>query len=86
MHNAVLVALDTGKFAIASMVSVGFDGNYFLKIRFSKRLKQDGSDIKTYFNNPFQNNSVLSATNSFVGFAKILNEELVRIGYFKSHQ
>lgn len=83
VHNAVLVALETDKSAVASMISVGFDGNCFLKIRFTKNLKQDGSDIKTYFNNPFQNSSVLSAANSFVGFANILNEELVRIGYYK---
>ena len=83
IHNAVYVVQERKPENIVSIVSIGFDGSCFQKLRFTKDLSSKDIDIKTYFDNPTHNAEILASILQFSGFVKILNEELYRTGYYK---
>ena len=83
VRSAVYVVQERKPKNLVSIVSIGFDGNCFQKIRFTKRLLSKDIDIKTYFDNPLQNAEILASIFEFSGLVKILNEELYRINYYQ---
>jgi hypothetical protein len=83
VHNAVYVVQERKPRNIVSIVSVGFDGKCFQKLRFTKDLISKDIDIKNYFDNPTQDAETMAAIFLFSGLVKILNEELYRVSYYK---
>lgn len=83
VHNAAFVVQERKPKNILSIVSIGFDGDCFQKLRFTKELISKDIDIKNYFENPSQEVETLTSILGFVGLVKILNEELFKIGYYK---
>ena len=83
VRSAVYVVQERKPENLVSIVSIGFDGNCFQKLRFTKRLLSKDIDIKTYFDNPLQNKEVLASVVEFSGVVKILNDELYRVNYFQ---
>ncbi len=83
VHNAVYVVQENEPNNIVSIVSVGFDGKCFQKLRFTKELSSKDIDIKTYFDNPTYEPEIAGALYTFAGLVRILNEELYRISYYK---
>ena len=83
VRSAVYVVQERKPENLVSIVSIGFDGNCFQKLRFTKRLLSKDIDIKTYFDNPLQNKEVLASVFEFSGLVKILNDELYRVNYFQ---
>ncbi len=83
VHNAVYITQERNPLNIVSIVSIGFDGKCFQKLRYTKELISKDRDIKNYFENPSRDAETLAALLGFSGLVKILNEELYRIGYYK---
>ena len=83
VHNAVYVVQENEPNNIVSIVSVGFDGKCFQKLRFTKELSSKDIDIKTYFDNPTYEPEIAAALYTFAGLVRILNEELYRISYYE---
>ena len=83
VRSAVYVVQERKPKNLISIVSIGFDGNCFQKIRFTKRLLSKDIDIKTYFDSPLQNKEVLASVFEFSGIVKILNDELYRLNYYQ---
>jgi len=83
VHKAVYVVQERKPKNIVSIVSVGYDGKCFQKLRFTKDLMSKDIDIKNYFDNPTHDKETLGSVPMFSGLVKILNEELFRVGYYK---
>lgn len=83
VHKAVYVVQERKPKNIVSIVSVGFDGECFQKLRFTKDLMSKDIDIKSYFDNPTHDAETKASIFMFSGLVKILNEELYRVGYYK---
>ena len=64
-----------------SIVSMGFDGKCFQKLRYSKLVGSD-ENFEQYFDYPRHNAKVFRAIMGFVGFTIIFHEELMNSGYF----
>lgn len=82
IRHAVFVAANRTSKNMVSIVSMGFDGKCFQKIRFTKKLP-DEINIEDYLENPSQSPDVRGAIFDFANFARLLNSELYRIGYYK---
>ena len=83
VHNAVYVIQENKPSNFVSIVSVGFDGKCFQKLRFTKELNSRDIDIKSYFDNPTYEPEIAASLYMFAGFVRILNEEFYRISYYK---
>ena len=83
VHDAVFIVQKREPRELVSVVSLGFDGRCFQKLRFTKELPQSTSDITTYFDNPWANADVQVAIYTFGGIVRLLNDEFYRVGHYK---
>ena len=83
VHDAVFIVQKREPRNLVSVVSLGFDGRCFQKLRFTKELPPNSSDITTYFDIPWGNADVQAAIYTFGGIVRLLNEEFYRVGYYK---
>ena len=82
--------VDRGAFIIASkpevnelsVVSLGFDGRCFQKLRYTKNLYGTGKEILHYFDNPVSHPETLNVLMSYRVAVKVLFKTLQRQQYF----
>ena len=82
INKAVFILVKKNNGNEISLVSIGFDGKCFQKIRFTKKIMSQ-KNIKQFFKNPTHNKEILGSLYEFTGFVSILNNELLRSGYYK---
>lgn len=83
VHDAIFIVQKREPRNLVSVVSLGFDGRCYQKLRFTKELPQSTSDIATYFDNPFAYADVQVAIYTFGGIVRLLNDELYRVGHYR---
>ena len=64
------------------MVSMGFDGQCFLKLRYTRQIREF-PNIEEVFNNPTQDKKVLAGIFEFKGLTILLEEQLLNSGYYQ---
>jgi hypothetical protein len=82
VRSAVFVLVKKPKTNELSMVSMGFDGQCFLKLRYTRQIR-DFPNIEEVFNNPTQDKKVLAGIFEFKGLTILLEEQLLNSGYYQ---
>ena len=82
VRSAVFVLVKKPKTNELSMVSMGFDGQCFLKLRYTRQIREF-PNIEEVFNNPTQDKRVLAGIFEFKGLTILLEEQLLNSGYYQ---
>ena len=82
VRSAVFVLVKKPQKSELSMVSMGFDGHCFLKLRYTRQIRQF-PNIEEVFKNPTQDKKVLAGIFEFKGLTILLEEHLLNSGYYQ---